>query len=208
MEEPNVKKWSASDISNSPHMEPEGVELLAARLSGAKVFLEYGAGGSTVFAASHGVESIYSVESDRGFLSAVSDKLSTLTSFNPSFTPVFVDLGPTGDWGVPTDKSTAERWPYYCSKVWDGFLANDVYPDVVLVDGRFRVACFLASLIFAKEGCTILFDDYTNRPHYHIVEKFIKPKSISGRMAEFVVTKRLPTKKIVLELIKHSTSMS
>lgn len=206
MESSAPKRWHASNISTMPHMEQEGIDLLKSRLVGCEVFLEYGAGGSTVFAAMNGAGSIFSVESDRFFLEAVSDRLSGIKAVSTDFHQVYVDLGPTGDWGVPTDKTTAERWPNYCVKVWEEFLSSSNSPDLVLIDGRFRVACFLASLLFAKEGCTILFDDYVNRPNYHIVERFLKPASVSGRMAEFVKVKGLPEKQIMIELIKFSTS--
>jgi hypothetical protein len=39
-----------------------------------------------------------------------------------------------------------------------------VKPDLVLIDGRFRLACFLHPLLAAAPGTPILFDDYTNRP--------------------------------------------
>ena len=36
----------------------------------------------------------------------------------------------------------------------------------------------------------IIFDDYTNRPQYHYVEKYIKPIETFGRQALFVVPKK------------------
>ena len=65
---------------------------------------------------------------------------------------------------------------------------EDVSPDVVLIDGRFRVCCFLTSLLNAKESATLIFDDYyKNRQHYHFIERFIKPDQRCGRQAFFTV---------------------
>ena len=44
------------------------------------------------------------------------------------------------------------------------------------------LARFLAS---ANPGSTILFDDYKDREHYHVVEDFLKPNQFCGRQAIF-----------------------
>ena len=64
-------------------------------------------------------------------------------------------------------------------------------PELVLIDGRFRVACFLFSLINGSPGTKIIFDDYVNRPHYHVVEEFIKPIETCGIQALFIIPKNL-----------------
>ncbi|HKR41580.1 MAG TPA: hypothetical protein VJU59_18215, partial [Paraburkholderia sp.] len=55
----------------------------------------------------------------------------------------------------------------------------------------FRVLCFLITLKLSNEGTKIIFDDYTNRPHYHIVEDFISRADTFGRQCLFIV----PSKK-------------
>ena len=67
---------------------------------------------------------------------------------------------------------------------------SPVKPDLVLIDGRFRVACFLHSRLAAEAGTPSLFDDYTNRPQYHLVEEFCPNEQTEGREALF----RLPVK--------------
>jgi hypothetical protein len=59
-------------------------------------------------------------------------------------------------------------------------------PDCVLIDGRFRVACFLTSLLNADVGTSIIFDDYNDRRHYHVVEEVVPKIKESGRQAIFV----------------------
>ena len=63
-------------------------------------------------------------------------------------------------------------------------------PKLVLVDGRFRVCCFLTSLKFAEAGTKIIFDDYVNSPHYHFIEKYVSRINQCGRQCLFIV----PTK--------------
>ena len=66
----------------------------------------------------------------------------------------------------------------------------------MLVDGRFRVACFLTSLIEADAGATILFDDYTDRPHYHLVEDYAPVVDQAGTQVKFVVPDNLDKARI------------
>jgi hypothetical protein len=58
-------------------------------------------------------------------------------------------------------------------------------PDAILIDGRFRVASFIASYFSAKKPATLVFDDYVDRLHYHTVESLIKPIEIIDRAAIF-----------------------
>jgi hypothetical protein len=62
-------------------------------------------------------------------------------------------------------------------------------PDTVLIDGRLRVAFFLYSLVSARVGTGILFDDHLDRPQYFVVEKFCSLESRHGRMGSFTTTK-------------------
>eukprot|EP01071_Lankesteria_metandrocarpae_P003014 Lankesteria_metandrocarpae@DN2708_c0_g1_i1.p1 len=43
--------------------------------------------------------------------------------------------------------------------------------DVVHVDGRFRVACALNAWKYMDDESVLLIHDYTNRPHYHVIEQ-------------------------------------
>lgn len=196
--------WNPQDIPRRPHMDPEGLDRFTERLKTARSYLEYGAGGSTVLAVEMGIKRIVSVESDRGFLQAV--KLAACRSDEDDrLTEHFVDIGPTAEWGNPTDRSCSPRWPAYPSSVWRQYLDEQDYPDLVLVKGRFRVACFLTTLMMARSGTTILFDDYFDRPHYHLVEKYLAPVSRAGRMAEFVTNGDALPPAITLDLLERST---
>ena len=60
-------------------------------------------------------------------------------------------------------------------------------PDLIFIDGRFRVACFLTALKKIKRRTTVMIDDYRSRIHYHLCSKISKPIMI-GRMAVFELT--------------------
>ena len=49
------------------------------------------------------------------------------------------------------------------------------------------MTCFLASLLNSNPGTKIIFDDYFDRPYYHVVEEFIQPIDKCGRQALFIV---------------------
>jgi len=200
-----AKVWKMSDIPNSPHMEQEGIILLKERLRMAEIYLEYGAGGSTVLAAEMGVKEIHTIDTDRGFLDAVQRRVAE-HSPEAKMTAHHIDIGPTKEWGQPSDRALANLWPRYCVAAWDALLLQNSWPDLILIDGRFRVACFLASLMLAKPGTIILFDDYFDRPHYHAVEKHLRPSAQAGRLAEFVVDSSFSTSQVLLDLMATSTN--
>jgi len=92
----------------------------------------------------------------------------------------------------------ADHRSRFCSYVASPW-RHQVKPDLVLIDGRFRVACFLHSLLNAEPGTRIIFDDYNNRPHYHLVEEFCPTEEREGRQALFLVPDQLDRSAIVAE---------
>jgi hypothetical protein len=105
--------------------------------------------------------------------------------------PEAIDLGELGDWGYPS--TYHHRFRNY---VHSPLQHSPVKPDLVLIDGRFRVACFLHSLLTAEAGTPILFDDYTNRPYYHLVEEFCPIEQTEGRQALFRLPEELDRERI------------
>jgi hypothetical protein len=71
----------------------------------------------------------------------------------------------------------------YTDHLWE----HEKTSKLVLVDGRFRVCCFLTTLKFAEEGTKIFFDDYLDRPQYHFIEKYVRRFNVCGRQCMFVV---------------------
>jgi len=150
----------------------------------AHVILEYGSGGSTVFAAQLQNKFVLSVESDRDWALSLQHKIDEANL--PSETVLYhVDIGMTGRWGRPKNDSSWRHFHRYPTSIW----AEPYFrpPDVVLIDGRLRPACFVNCCLRASQPVTILFDDYATRPMYHVVEELVKPSSLAGRMAVFHV---------------------
>lgn len=136
-------------------MSSAETKLFQKYLSQGTNYLEYGSGGSTVFASKFPLR-IKSIESDSEWASKIQKE--TRTEMN------YINLGRTGGCGTPVDLSTKHLWHKYSQNYSDEF-------DLVLIDGRFRVACFLD--ICLKGGTpTVLFHDFLNRPEYHVVLQF------------------------------------
>ncbi|WP_297772268.1 hypothetical protein [uncultured Roseovarius sp.] len=153
----------------------------------AEVILEYGSGGSTVMAADMPGKRLFSVESDKKWARMMRDWFEQSPPATGSeIEVIWSDIGPTKAWGYPKDTSGWQRYARYPLDVWSR--SDFVQPDVVLVDGRFRTGCAMATALRSSRPVTLLFDDYVPRRQYHKVERFFgPPKAIVGRMAEFDV---------------------
>lgn len=168
-----------------PEAEAEAVR---AAYAGASVILEYGSGGSTALAADMDGKTIYSVESDRKWATMMEGYFEQ----NPPKSTVHmhhVNIGPTKEWGHPVDHGGWWKYIRYPLSVWD---RDDFqHPDVVLVDGRFRVGCVLATMMQITRPVTLLFDDYAGRDRYHEVLRYAEPDQQFGRMVRFSLTPRV-----------------
>lgn len=191
-------------VPERPHMpEPIG-EWLELNLAQVNCFLEYGSGGSTRLAAAIGVPHIVSIESDRAYADAVRTAVEA-SGTESRCDVIHADIGRTKAWGYPVGLHAVHRWPSYCLAPWDFIRANPSWPDLILIDGRFRVACLLASLLEARPGTKILFDDYRDRPtRYSHAEKFLAPAAFVDRAAIFVVPEKLPLRAIARALARFA----
>jgi hypothetical protein len=178
-----VRQTRGFAIPDAPHFDPESTVLFRELITSCTGYLEYGTGGSTVLA--HALKKPFvAIDSDRHFLADVGRKLGPLS---PQQHLLHADVGVTGPWGVPVcSRPTAPRlarWRSYAELPWQRALPGT---DLVLVDGRFRVACALASLRhLTKSSDVLLVDDYAERPEYWVVEKFARLERMVGRMAVF-----------------------
>jgi hypothetical protein len=186
------------ELSDTPLMPRQALEALTAAMQTSRCYLEYGMGGTTLLACRLGVPSIISVESKREWRDAVEQRLNGTAC---AAHLLHVDIGKTKAWGYPANNDHWQAYHRYPLAPWGCARDHAVEPDVVLVDGRFRVACFLASLIHANPGTTVFFDDYLDRPHYTAVERFLRPERCVGRCAVFSVPANLPRDEIWREIL-------
>lgn len=173
----------------TPHFDPDGASIFKRLLDRATSYLEYGAGGSTIEACRLKLPGM-TVESDRHFLKTVERTAASL-GVSCQRELVHGDVGWTGRWGWPrfvSVRKPSERLGR--SYVYAPFHTGTQRYDTVLIDGRYRVACMMAVIEYARkqrQDVTVLFDDYFHRPKYHLVEKYTGKPDRHGRMAVFWV---------------------
>jgi len=156
-------------------------EFLKDTYAAADTILEYGSGGSTVLGASLG-KKLWSIESDPNWTDKLNAKIKADYP-NANVQVIHRDIGKTGKWGKPKNASNAVNYHSYPMSIWDR--TDFEQPDVVLIDGRFRPACFVTAVMRLAKPATILFDDYRDRERYQIVERFMKPARMVEKMAVF-----------------------
>jgi hypothetical protein len=151
------------------HMSAAELNLFKSFLACSRRYMEFGTGGSTCLAAAMGKETIISIDSSDEWLAKVHAECSLMPNLPPPRL-INVDIGPTGEWGVPIDPSTRERWPSYYQAVWTAE-PESAECDLFLIDGRFRVACFMSVVLRCGPTAIILIHDFFSRPHYHVVKE-------------------------------------
>ena len=180
---------AASRLLRPPQLFDGDDQLFLKAIGTAAVYGEYGCGRSTVWVAQNTTLPILSVDTSRQWIDRVMRQSGSSAS---RIRLELVDVGELDDWGRPLSFAKRQNFRSYLTAPWD----KDIHPDLVLIDGRFRVACFFTSLLHAAPGSVILFDDYTDRPQYHVVEEIVTPVETFGRQAWFEVPDVLPRMQI------------
>lgn len=165
-----------------------------------KFIVEYGSGSSTFFCAVNKIP-IVSVESDLNYLKYLKKEINSYTPQNLSKNLLHADLGITKELDYPINEGPHRSFPQYALLPWTNLMPQDPVPDLVLIDGRFRVACMLATMVNITKPTKVLFDDYIGRNYGEIIEKYIQPQKFIDRAAYFVVNPGLLVAKDVLNNI-------
>jgi len=136
-------------------------ELIADLYYHAESVFEYGIGESTAIAATTNLPRYAGVDSS-------AEWVSTARSHAPDrFRFSFADVGPTRDWGNPVNNETLAKMAlnYQLAPLK---VERDPF-DVYLVDGRWRVACVMASFLHAIQTggdmskIRVVLHDYAGR---------------------------------------------
>ncbi|MDR5876198.1 tetratricopeptide repeat protein [Halomonas sp. CUBES01] len=160
----NKQKQTSFSLPKAPHMSPAERKLFKKSLKKADKYFEFGSGGSTVWAVDQGL-TVKGVESDATWVTALKDKLGGKCQVDA------VDIGPTKEWGFPVTLEDSEKFPAYSKAIH----SHKQSFDLILIDGRFRVACTMAAIQHVLEysedpqETRIFIHDFWNRPHYHVV---------------------------------------
>jgi hypothetical protein len=161
-----------------------GNKFFENKLLNCKLYLEYGSGSSTILADRQNVN-YYSIESDKHFYRTLKKPLKSKNYF-------------LKDFGIVKEGSTPVLWSYrkfflrkrikkYANDILQYLNEKNLIPDLILIDGRYRILCALYVYKFLrKRNCssTVIIDDYTKRSYLHIVENFFGGQTI-GRFGVF-----------------------
>lgn len=181
----NVAQIDAIHFRPEEHIEGSQAEIeaLKARLSRANDYLEFGAGGSTVLACRMGVQTVTSIETDLDFCGDLIHRFSLRTYIDTGRLHLkHVHVGPTGPWGVPIETPADRLIENYVS--WPSKMKS---ADLILIDGRFRVAVAADCALSHGTDTTIMIHDYFDRPQYRPVEEFLALRERVDSLAIFSI---------------------
>jgi hypothetical protein len=171
-------------------MSAAEASLFEAFAKRAKSYLEWGAGGSTLVAARLVGGRVTSVESSQAWLDRVDRELG-YARMQDRVRLHRVDIGPVGEWGWPAGHAHRYQWPgYYGEPYRAGAAKTDA--GLVLVDGRFRVACFARFMVNAPPTSVVLVHDYANRPEYHVIGRISREIAAAENLSAFQLDPSVP----------------
>lgn len=129
-----------------------------------KFYYEFGSGGSTYKAiGAPNIEQIISIESDTSYY------LSTLTMLtDPKCERIFVDVNSFNNWGYPSTDTPQSKYELYFKHI----KSLSIEPDLILIDGRWRVACALHAWEKSGDHTVIIVDDFQRAEYKHILNHY------------------------------------
>ena len=138
-------------------------------LKKSKFYLEYGSGASTFFAKKNKKKFI-SLEADKSFYSFLKKNIKQIK---------YLDIGPTKYFSIPILPTymIRKKINYYSNYLTNIYNSQGVIPDLILIDGRFRILTTLKIIRFLKkkkaQNIIIIIDDYLKRRHYKNIENIV-----------------------------------
>ena len=174
---PNYKVSTQIDFGSK-----QATDCYLTKLWNSKCYLEYGTGSSTLLAKKLDKD-FYAVESDTNFFNFLKPH------FNKNY--ILVSLGVVFFFSTPVFASIRrfylnKRSIKYANYVIEKIKRDQKQPDLVLIDGRYRVLCclFIYKFLQKKQNnqISIIVDDFLNRRYYQILYALFDIEII-GRIA-------------------------
>ncbi|WP_338430022.1 exostosin domain-containing protein [Synechococcus elongatus] len=154
------------EIPNKPYMSPSEINFFYQIIQETSSLLEFGAGGSTLFTLENSNATVTSIEGDPRVVDSLvsSSKIQKFISQN-RYQILYIDMDEVSGWSYPKNTKNMEKWLQYHQGVWKN-LSNSI--DLILIDGRFRVACAISSFLKISSQSTgkVLLHDFWEREHY------------------------------------------
>jgi hypothetical protein len=138
-----------------------------------KNYLEFGSGGSTIRALLKSRTKVYSVDSDIKWINKLRAYFLIRLMELRRLKFLFVFIGNTSNWGYPINNDQIFLFPNYSAQVFKKVKKEKI--DLIFIDGRFRVACVLKSVLecYLNRKLKIIIHDFWVRPCYHIVLNYL-----------------------------------
>lgn len=175
-------------IKCKPHLINEELTAFLSLLTKDTIYFETGSGCSSIIAKYY-AKKTYAVEgSIKYYKKGIKNGLKNII--------IFKNLKPDIlDWSFPGKKSNMNDWKNYFQSYKKEYNA-----DVILIDGRFKVATAMDIFGKIRDDTIVLLHEYFERPSYFILEKYYNYVYHWGRLYCFVKKKNI--KQIPLEIQK------
>lgn len=160
-------------------MSLKEADLFRCFLSSSRSYFEYGVGGSTVLASKTVAGPVYAIDSDPDWLNKCRQEIEP-SEYERLL--IHVDIGPTKEWGYPSIEGNSEAFQKYHAAITDK--SSEI--ELCLVDGRFRIACFLQAIKHLKADSIVAMHDYRSRLNFHVVERYARPIAEAEDLTFFV----------------------
>jgi len=147
-------------------------------------------GGTTFESLKYSTAKVFAVESSHEWLNHMK-KWSFIRKNiqNGRLKCLYIDIGKTKDWGFPVDNSSKDRFPKYSNVLSDKNVSKHI--DVVLIDGRFRVACGLNTILNCSNNTIIMIHDFPSRKYYHVLLKYLDTVETAGELCVFKIKNKI-----------------
>lgn len=153
-------------------MSADDQAMLRSYAEKATSVLEFGIGGSTGIFAEYEHLHLTGIDSHPDWIAHCNaDPRIAALEAKGQLSLHHVDIGPVREWGFPADPATARKWPRYSLDIWQKLGSQE--PDMVFVDGRFRLSCALQSLLRLPDLKYLSMHDFWNREHYFPILDFV-----------------------------------
>ena len=175
-------------IKCKPHLGYKELTAFLSLLTKDTIFFETGSGCSSVIAKYY-AKKTYAVEGCKKYYEiGINNGLKDILLFN--------DLKPDNPtWSYPGKKSNITDWKKYFQSYKKEYNA-----DIILIDGRFKVATAMDIFDKIRDDTIILIHEYFTRPSYFILEKYYNYVYHWESLYAFVKKKNI--KSIPLEIQK------